>query len=135
MNLQHGLSDQTSAVRRGRGRCPPWCLAPARAPGSAPRLRDINGISSLESLAGAGSGVPPGVQLEAGPLAQLLGGVSPGAAAPRQEVDREVEAAVDRQQQVRHLEQPRQQLGEGVKTLEKAFVKVHHICCLRICPT
>ena len=80
----------------------------------APGLRDTDGISSLESLAGAGSGVPPGVQLEAGPLAQLLGGVSPGAAAPRQEVDREVEAAVDRQQQVRHLEQPRHQLREEI---------------------
>ena len=69
------------------------------------------------------------------PCPVLPDGVSPGAAAPRQEVDGEVEAAVEHQQQVRHLEQPRQQLGEGVKTLEKAFVKVHHICCLRICPT
>ena len=88
---------------------------------------------TLGSLTGTGPIVAPSVQLQLWHGAQLPG-LSSLAATPRQVVDREVEAAVDRQQQVRHLEQPRHQLGEGVKTLEKSHVKVHHICCLRICP-
>ena len=46
--------------------------AAGQAPCSAPGLRYTDGISRLETLAGAGAGVPPGVQLLARLLAQLL---------------------------------------------------------------
>ena len=46
--------------------------AAGQAPCSAPGLRYTDGISRLETLAGAGAGVPPGVQLLPWLLAQLL---------------------------------------------------------------
>ena len=54
------------------------------------------------SLTGTGPIVAPGVQLQLWDGAQLPG-LSSLAAAPRQVVDGEVEAAVDRQQQVARL--------------------------------
>ena len=69
---------------------------------------------TLGSLTGTGPIVAPGVQLQLGHGAQLPGLLSPLAAAPRQVVDGEVEAAVHHQQQVARLEQPGYHLyGEG----------------------